>query len=102
MAKFEIKYKEIIGMTDKYQEKTAMVIADNEKKAKERFFDGFALRGYDGVRRPRIWLLDIKEIVEEDATQAGGITGPTSIFGSGTGNKVDDVYMELLNLEDYK
>ena len=102
MAKYEIKYKEIIGNTNKYQEKTSMLIADNEKEAKERFFDGFALRGYDGIRRPRIWILDIKEIVEEDATQAGGIVGPTSIFGSKSNNNVDDVYMQLLNLDDYK
>ena len=101
MAKFEIRYKEIVDKTNQYKEKTAVVIADDEKKAKERFFDGFALRGYDGIRRPRIWILDIKEMIEEDATQAGGIAGPTSIFGS-VDNKVDDVYMELLNLEDYK
>ena len=101
MAKYEIKYKEVIGMTRDYQEKTAVVIADDEKKAKERFFDGFAMRGYDGYRRPRIWILDIKEIIEEDATQAGGIVGSVSIFGEPT-NGVDDAYMELLNLEDYK
>lgn len=101
MAKYEIKYKEIVGMSNEYMEKTAMVIADNEAKAKERFFDGFALRGYDGIRRPRIWILDIKEIVEEDVSQAGGIVGGVSIFGEPT-NGVDDAYMELLNLEDYK
>lgn len=100
MAKFKIKYKEVIGMSSKYEHKECVVEAETEKKAKDRFFDHH--KGYDGIRRPRIWIEDVEEIIEEDATQAGGITGPTSLFGSGTGNKVDDVYMELLNLEDYK
>ena len=101
MAKFEIKYKEVIGMTNKYQEKTMIVTANNADNAKERFFDNIALGGYDGYRRPRIWILNIKEIVEEEATQSGNISGPTTIFGS-SGNDVDDVYLDMLNLNDYE
>lgn len=100
MAKYEIKYKEIIGMSNKYKEKVTIIEAENEKEAKDKLFS--SINSYDGYRRPRVWVLDIKELVEEDATQAGNIAGPTSIFGSKSGNKVDDVYMELLNLEDYK
>ena len=90
MAKYEIKYKEI---------KECMVEADTEQNAKNNFFKQH--NGYDGIRRPRIWIEDIKEVVEEDATQSGGIVGGVSIFGEPV-NKVDDAYMELLNLEDYK
>ena len=100
MVKFEIRYKEIIGKTNKYQEKTATIEAESEKEAKDKLFS--SIKSYDGYRRPRVWILDVKEIVEEDATQSGGIVGPTSIFGSKPNNKVDDVYMELLNLDDYE
>lgn len=100
MARYEIKYREIIGSSNKYKEKVTIIEAENEMEAKDKLFS--SINSYDGYRRPRVWVLDIKELVEEDATQAGGITGPTSLFGSGTSNKVDGVYMELLNLEDYK
>ena len=100
MAKFKIKYKEIEGISSKYIHKECVVEAMTESKAKDVFFEQH--NGYDGIRRPRIWVEDVEEIMEEDATQTGNIAGPTSIFGSKSDNKVDDVYMELLNLEDYK
>ena len=100
MAKFKVKYKEVT-FDNKYVPKEVIVEADDEVSARKRALKD---KGYDGIRRPRVFITDIQEVVEEDgcgATQTGNIAGPTSIFGT-SGNKVDDVYLDLLNLEDYK
>lgn len=49
----------------------------------------------------KIIIIDDKDLVEEDATQAGGIAGPVGVFGAPV-NEVDDAYKELLNLNDYE
>ncbi len=49
----------------------------------------------------KIIIIDDKDLVEEDATQAGGIAGPVGVFGT-PANEVDDAYKELLNLNDYE
>ena len=103
MAKFKIVYKQIDNIKKSYVNKETIVEADDEVSAKDKFLDRMNKigLGYDGVRRPRLFIQSIKEIVEEDgATQAGNISGPTSLFGAPT-KEVSDVYKELLNLEDY-
>lgn len=103
MAKFKIVYKQIDSIKKAYINKEITLDADDVASAKDKFLDRMNKigLGYDGVRRPRLFIQSIKEIVEEDgATQASNISGPTSLFGTPT-REVSDVYKELLNLEDY-